>query len=165
MREKATFAAGGFWHVEDAFRKVKGVLSTRTGYTGGIKHNPTYIDVAAGKTGHAEAVEISFDPAQVSYTQLLEMFWACHDPTSINRQGRDVGPQYRSAIFYHGEAQKAAALASKERHERSGSHKRPIVTEIVPAGVFYEAEEFHQQYLERRHRVVHHTFKGIAHKR
>ena len=165
MHEKATFAAGGFWHVEDAFRKVKGVVSTRTGYTGGIKHNPTYIEVGTGKTGHAEAVEILFDPSQVSYSQLLEMFWVCHDPTSVNRQGRDVGPQYRSAIFYHGEAQKAAAIASKVHQERVHPRKRPVVTEIVPAGIFYEAEEFHQQYLERRSKVVHHTLKGIAHKR
>jgi len=147
--QKATFAAGCFWGVEAAFRKVNGVVSTTVGYTAGHTPNPTYQQVRTGKTGHAEAVEVVFDPAVVTYEQLLEIFWDIHDPTSLNRQGPDVGTQYRSAIFYHSDEQRAAAEASKQALERSGRFGRPIVTEIVPATTFYRAEEYHQQYLEK----------------
>ncbi|MBN1505192.1 MAG: bifunctional methionine sulfoxide reductase B/A protein [Candidatus Eisenbacteria bacterium] len=148
--EKATFAAGCFWKVEETFRTVEGVVSTTVGYTGGGTPNPSYEDVCSGKTGHAEAVEITFDPAVIQYERLLEVFWNSHDPTTLNRQGPDVGEQYRSAIFFHGPAQETAARASKERMEKSGAFKRKIVTEIVPAGEFYRAEEYHQQYLKKR---------------
>lgn len=148
--EKATFAAGCFWGVEAAFRRVEGVSSTAVGYSGGWLKNPTYRDVCTDKTGHAEVVQILFDPAKVSYRQLLDVFWRIHDPTTLNRQGPDVGTQYRSAIFYHTPQQKAAAVASKRRLEKSGKHRRPIVTEIVPASEFYRAEEYHQRYLEKR---------------
>jgi len=147
---KATFAAGCFWGVEDTFRQVKGVLSTTVGYTGGTKKDPTYKDVCGGRTGHAEAVEVEFDPSQVSYEQLLSVFWQSHDPTTLNRQGPDVGTQYRSAIFFHDAAQEAAARASKSALEKSGSFKRPIVTEITPASDFYRAEDYHQQYFEKQ---------------
>lgn len=147
---KATFAAGCFWGVEAAFREVKGVSSTRVGYTGGAMENPTYRDVCTDRTGHAEAVEVTYDPAQVSYNDLLKVFWENHDPTQLNRQGPDHGSQYRSAIFYHDEAQEAAARASKERLEEAHRFRRPIVTQIVPAPRFYEAEDYHQQYLEKR---------------
>ncbi len=146
----ATFAAGCFWGVEAAFRQVPGVTATRVGYTGGTTTNPTYKQVCTDRTGHAEAVEVSYDPARVSYDDLLRVFWENHDPTQRNRQGPDIGTQYRSAIFYHDPEQEAAARASQERLERSGAHKRPIVTEIVPAGIFYQAEDYHQQYLEKR---------------
>jgi peptide-methionine (S)-S-oxide reductase len=146
----ATFAAGCFWGVEAAFRQVPGVTATRVGYTGGTTTNPTYKQVCTDRTGHAEAVEVSYDPARVSYDDLLRVFWEIHDPTQRNRQGPDIGTQYRSAIFYHDAEQEAAARASKERLERSGVHKRPIVTEIVPAQTFYQAEDYHQQYLEKR---------------
>jgi peptide-methionine (S)-S-oxide reductase len=146
----ATFAAGCFWGVEAAFRQVPGVTATRVGYTGGTSTNPTYKQVCTDRTGHAEAVEVSYDPARVSYDDLLRVFWENHDPTQRNRQGPDIGTQYRSAIFYHDPEQEAAARASKERLERSGVHKRPIVTEIVPAQTFYQAEDYHQQYLEKR---------------
>jgi len=146
----ATFAAGCFWGVEAAFRQVPGVTATRVGYTGGTTTNPTYKQVCTDRTGHAEAVEVSYDPARVSYDDLLRVFWENHDPTQRNRQGPDIGTQYRSAIFYHDSEQEAAARASKERLERSGAHKRPIVTEIVPAQTFYQAEDYHQQYLEKR---------------
>lgn len=148
--EKATFAAGCFWGVEDAFRKVKGVRSARVGYTGGTLEHPTYEDVCSDRTGHAEAVEVEYDPAQVSYEALLEVFWETHDPTTLNRQGPDVGTQYRSAIFVHTPEQETAARASKARLEQSGRYRRPIVTEITPAARFYPAEEYHQQYLEKR---------------
>ena len=147
--DEATFAAGCFWGVEAAFRRVKGVASTSVGYTGGTFASPTYEDVCAGETGHAEAVEVLYDPSAVSYEGLLNAFWECHDPTSLNRQGPDVGTQYRSAVFYHSPAQEAAAVASKERLESSGSYDRPIVTEIAPATTFYRAEEYHQRYLEK----------------
>jgi len=147
---KATFAAGCFWGVEDTFRQVKGVLSTTVGYTGGTKKDPTYKDVCGGRTGHAEAVEVEFDPSQVSYEQLLSVFWQSHDPTTLNRQGPDVGTQYRSAIFFHDAAQEAAARASKSALEKSRSFKRPIVTEITPASDFYRAEDYHQQYFEKQ---------------
>ncbi len=147
--EIATFAAGCFWGVEATFRKVKGVKYTQVGYTGGDYENPGYRDVCGGKTGHAEAVEVIFDPEEVSYEKLLELFWAMHDPTTLNRQGPDIGSQYRSAIFYHNEEQKNAALASKINQQKSGEFKSGIVTEIVPAGTFYRAEEYHQQYFEK----------------
>lgn len=147
---KATFAAGCFWGVEAAFRQVPGVLATTVGYTGGSRANPTYEDVCTDTTGHAEAVEVTYDPSRVSYEQLLEVFWNSHDPTTLNRQGPDVGTQYRSAIFYHTPEQEAAARASKRRLEASGRFPRPIVTEIVPAAAFWRAEEYHQQYLEKR---------------
>jgi len=148
--EKATFAAGCFWGVEAAFRQVKGVVSTQVGYTGGRMANPTYEDVCADKTGHAEAVEVTYDPARVSYDDLLKVFWENHDPTTPNRQGPDVGEQYRSAVFYHSPSQEAAAHASKARLEAERHYRRPIVTQIIKAGPFYRAEEYHQQYLERR---------------
>jgi len=147
---KATFAAGCFWGVEANFRQVPGVISTRVGYTGGDFKNPTYKDVCTDRTGHAEAVEVEYDPAKVPYQDLLEVFWENHDPTQLNRQGPDFGTQYRSAIFYHSPEQEQAARASKEQLERSDRFSRPIVTEIVPAVTFYEAEDYHQQYLEKR---------------
>jgi peptide-methionine (S)-S-oxide reductase len=147
--EEATFAAGCFWHTEEAFRKVEGVISVTSGYTGGTTPNPTYEQVCSDKTGHAEAVLVRFDPTRVSYDHLLDVFWSEHDPTTRNRQGWDVGSQYRSAIFYHSEAQKAAAIASKKRLEKSGRYRNPIVTQILPAGPFYRAEEYHQHYYEK----------------
>ena len=152
--EKATFAAGCFWGVEAAFRQVEGVRSTAVGYMGGTLENPTYRDVCTDKTGHAEAVEVTYDSSQVSYDDLLRVFWQNHDPTTLNRQGPDVGTQYRSAIFFHDAEQEAAAKASKEALQKSGTYKKPIVTEIVPASEFWQAEEYHQQYLEKR---------GLAH--
>ena len=148
--EKATFAAGCFWGVEEAFRKVKGVVSTSVGYTGGSFNNPRYEDVCSGKTGHAEAVQVAYDPAHVSYEELLSVFWENHDPTTLNRQGPDIGTQYRSAIFFHTPEQKAAAVASKENLQKSGRYKNPISTEIAPASQFYRAEDYHQQYFEKR---------------
>jgi peptide-methionine (S)-S-oxide reductase len=150
VMEKATFAAGCFWGVEEDFRTVKGVLKTTVGYSGGTLENPTYEDVCTDRTGHAEVVLVEFDPAQVSYEQLLDVFWDAHDPTTLNRQGPDTGKQYRSAIFYHTPEQKATAEASKERLSKSGRFKRPIVTEITAAAPFYPAEEYHQQYLLKR---------------
>ena len=151
--QKAIFAAGCFWGVEAAFRRLEGVVSTRVGYTGGWLQNPSYEDVCSDTTGHAEAVEVEYDPAQISYEDLLAVLWEIHDPTTPNRQGPDVGTQYRSAIFYHTPGQKAAALASKEKLDQSGRFKHPIVTEIVPASTFYPAEEYHQQYFEKRGRT------------
>jgi peptide-methionine (S)-S-oxide reductase len=150
--EKATFGAGCFWGVEAAFRQLKGVVSTAVGYSGGEYPNPTYKDVCSGKTGHAEVVEVEYDPAQVSYDDLLKVFWDNHDPTTLNRQGPDVGAQYRSAIFFHTPEQEAAAKASKEKMQ--AGYKNKIVTEITPASEFYRAEDYHQQYLEKR---------GLAH--
>lgn len=150
MEKKATFGAGCFWGVEAAYRQIPGVKTTRVGYLGGTMENPTYRDVCSGRTGHAEVVEVAYDPARITYDDLLTVFWENHDPTTLNRQGPDVGPQYRSAIFYHDDEQKAAAAASKEERDRSGRHPRPIVTEITPATKFYEAEDYHQQYLEKR---------------
>ena len=148
--EKATFAAGCFWGVEEEFRRVKGVQRTTVGYTGGFAPDPNYFDVCTGTTGHAEAVEVQFDPEQVSYEQLLDVFWNAHDPTNFNRQGPAVGSQYRSAIFFHSVEQEAVARASKKRLEQSCRFTRPIVTEIVPATRFYRAEEYHQRYLARQ---------------
>jgi peptide-methionine (S)-S-oxide reductase len=147
---KATFAAGCFWGVEAAFRQLPGVLQTAVGYTDGQTKNPTYEQVCTDRTGHAEAVDIDYDPAALSYNKLLEVFWTNHDPTQLNRQGPDHGSQYRSAIFYHTAEQKAAAEASKQALADSGKLRRPIVTQIVPAAEFYRAEEYHQQYLEKR---------------
>jgi peptide-methionine (S)-S-oxide reductase len=147
---KATFAAGCFWGVEAAFRQLKGVTGTSVGYIGGTLSEPTYHDVCSGRTGHAEAVQVEYDPSQVSYEDLLRVFWENHDPTTLNRQGPDVGTQYRSAIFFHTPEQEAAAKASKEALAKSGRFKRPIVTEIQPAPEFWQAEDYHQQYLEKR---------------
>lgn len=154
---KATFAAGCFWGVEAAFRQLEGVVSTTVGYTGGSKEDPSYREVCAGKTGHAEAVEVVYDPAKLSYEALLDVFWATHDPTTPNRQGPDVGTQYRSAIFYHSREQAEAARMSKERLAASGQYRGAIVTEIVPASAFYRAEEYHQRYLEKRGIATCHT--------
>ncbi len=147
---KAMFGAGCFWGVEEEFRKVPGVLETAVGYAGGKTDNPTYEDVCSDETGHAEVVEVDYDPAKVSYDQLLEVFWNNHNPTTLNRQGPDVGTQYRSAIFFHTPEQQAAAKASKARLETSGRFQRPIVTEITPASRFWRAEEYHQRYFEKR---------------
>ena|ERR1700756_4634584 len=147
---KAIFAAGCFWGVEARFRQISGVISTRVGYTGGQTTNPTYKDVCTDRTGHAEAVEVEYDPAKVSYNQLLNVFWENHDPTQVNRQGPDWGTQYRSAIFFTTPEQEVQAKASKALLEQSGAYGKPIATQIVPAGPFYEAEDYHQQYLEKR---------------
>jgi peptide-methionine (S)-S-oxide reductase len=147
---KATFAAGCFWGVEATFRQLPGVISTRVGYTGGNSPNPTYKQVCTDTTGHAEAVEIDYDPAKLSYDKLLEVFWENHDPTQLNRQGPDWGKQYRSAIFFHTPEQEKAAKASKEQLEKSHRFSKPIVTQIVPAVTFFEAEDYHQQYLEKK---------------
>jgi peptide-methionine (S)-S-oxide reductase len=147
---KATFGAGCFWGVEATFREVPGVLATAVGYEGGTLDNPTYRDVCSDSTGHAEVVEVDYDPSLVRYETLLEVFWANHDPTTLNRQGPDVGTQYRSVIFYHTPEQQASAQKSLAAIEASGRFKRPIVTQIVPAQTFYRAEEYHQQYLEKR---------------
>jgi peptide methionine sulfoxide reductase msrA/msrB len=149
---QASFGAGCFWGVEAAFREAAGVRETAVGYQGGTLKNPGYEDVCSGRTGHAEVVHVEYDPGEISYEQLLELFWAEHDPTTPNRQGPDVGTQYRSVIFYYTPAQKAAAEASKAKLEGSGRFKRPIVTQIVPAPEFYRAEEYHQRYLEKRGR-------------
>ena len=148
--ELATFGAGCFWGVEVAFRQVQGVKDALVGYLGGTLANPTYKDVCTGRTGHAEVVQVQYDPGDVSYDRLLEVFWENHDPTTLNRQGPDVGTQYRSAIFYHTPGQKAAAEASKARLESSGKLRRPVVTEITEASTFYPAEDYHQRYLEKR---------------
>ena len=147
--EKATFGAGCFWHVEEAFRHLKGVTATTAGYMGGTLKNPTYEDVCTDKTGHAEVVEILYHPETISYEELLNVFWDIHDPTTKNRQGPDVGTQYRSAIFYHTLEQKAMAEASKKNLEQSRKYKKKIVTEITKATAFYPAEEYHQQYLAK----------------
>ena len=152
--EKATFGAGCFWGVEAAFRQIKGVKATAVGYMGGKLNDPTYQDVCTDRTGHAEVVQVEYDPSEVSYEDLLRVFWENHDPTTLNRQGPDTGTQYRSVIFYHTPEQEAAAKASKEALAKSGRYKRPIVTEIVPAPEFWRAEDYHQQYLEKR---------GLAH--
>ncbi len=147
--EQFTFAAGCFWGVEDVFISVPGVVSTRVGYIGGNREHPTYRDVCSGMTGHAEAVEVTFDPALISYEKLLDIFWQCHDPTQLNRQGPDHGSQYRSAIFYHSTAQKLAAEDSLSRLNGSGQLRGRIVTEIVSATTFWEAEDYHQKYHQK----------------
>jgi peptide-methionine (S)-S-oxide reductase len=146
--EKATFAAGCFWGVEEAFRHIDGVSNTRVGYVGGWMENPSYEDVCTDRTGHAEAVEIDFDPQKVSYENLLETFWRVHDPTTVNRQGPDIGTQYRSAIFFHTPQQQAQAQRSKQVAQQAQT--KPIATEITAAATFYPAEDYHQQYLEKR---------------
>ena len=151
--KKATFGAGCFWGVEAAFRQVEGVLATSAGYIGGSLENPTYKDVCSGKTGHAEAVEVEYDPSKVSYDELLNLFWKIHDPTTLNRQGPDFGSQYRSAIFYHDSEQESAAATSKEKLQNSGHYRDPIVTEITPAPEYYPAEDYHQQYMEKQGRM------------
>jgi peptide methionine sulfoxide reductase msrA/msrB len=153
--QKAAFAAGCFWGVESAFRQLigKGVLSTRVGYAGGHTNNPTYEDVCSHTTGHAETVEIKYDPDKISYEKLLDEFWSIHDPTLKDRQGPDVGSQYRSVIFYYTPEQEKAARTSKEKLQRSGNYSREIVTEIIPAGVFWPAEEYHQQYFEKNNQT------------
>ena len=148
--EKATFGAGCFWGVEETFRNLKGVRSTAVGYAGGTKENPTYEDVCTDETGHAEVVEVEFDPSQINYDELLDVFWSNHNPTTLNRQGPDMGTQYRSVIFYHSPEQEAAAMASKERLAKSGRFNRPVVTQIEPAPNFWRAEEYHQRYLQKR---------------
>jgi peptide-methionine (S)-S-oxide reductase len=149
----ATFGAGCFWGVEAEFRRVKGVKATAVGYAGGQLKNPTYHDVCTDRTGHAEVVQVEYDPETVAYDDLLNVFWENHNPTTLNRQGPDVGTQYRSVIFFHTPEQEAAAQASKERLEKSGRYRRPIVTQIEPAAEFWRAEEYHQQYLEKRGRA------------
>ena len=148
--QKATFGGGCFWGVEAAFRQIKGVTSTAVGYAGGTTANPTYKDVCTDQTGHAEVVEVTYDPEKVKYEQLLEVFWSSHNPTQLNRQGPDVGTQYRSVIFFHDAAQEAAAKASLEKLQKSGKYQHSIVTQIIQAGTFYMAEDYHQQYLEKR---------------
>ena len=147
---KATFGAGCFWGVEASFRQLEGVIDARSGYSGGTKVNPTYEDVCTGTTGHAEVVEVTYDPARITYEQLLDAFWKMHDPTTRNRQGPDVGTQYRSVIFYHDDEQKRRAEESKAAQDASRLYRGPIVTLIEEAGPFYEAEDYHQRYLEKR---------------
>ncbi|MBN1804106.1 MAG: peptide-methionine (S)-S-oxide reductase MsrA [Sedimentisphaerales bacterium] len=151
--QKATFAAGCFWHVEYAFGQIPGVLKTTVGYIGGETENPTYKEVCTDRTGHAEAVEVLYDPNQVTYEQLLEAFWNMHNPTQLNRQGPDYGAQYRSAIFFHNQQQEQAAKESKEKLEDSGKFDKPVVTQIAPAEKFYPAEEYHQKYFEKHGKV------------
>ncbi len=148
--ERATFGAGCFWGVEATFRQVKGVISTAVGYSGGTLNDPTYHDVCSGQTGHAEVVQVEYDPSEVSYEELLSVFWDIHDPTTLNRQGPDVGTQYRSAVFFHTPEQETVAKASKEGLQRSGRFNRDIVTEITAASEFYMAEDYHQQYFEKQ---------------
>ncbi|MGZ3472370.1 MAG: peptide-methionine (S)-S-oxide reductase MsrA [Isosphaeraceae bacterium] len=145
----ATFGAGCFWGVEEAFRRTPGVTETAVGYMGGHLENPSYQAVCTDRTGHAEVVQVQFDPSEIDYERLLEIFWELHDPTTLNRQGPDVGTQYRSAVFYHDEAQKAAAAGMKARLQASGRFRRPIVTEITPASTFWRAEEYHQKYIQK----------------
>ena len=147
---EATFAAGCFWGIEAAFRQTEGVLDTTVGYSGGDYENPSYKDVCTGKTGHAEVVRVVYDSERVSYEELLDVFWSEHNPTTKNRQGWDIGTQYRSAIFFHDDEQKAIATASRDKLEASGKYRKPIVTEITQASKFYPAEEYHQRYLEKR---------------
>jgi len=153
--EKATFGAGCFWGVEAEFRELPGVVDTAVGFSGGTTANPSYEDVCTGRTGHAEVVEVTFDPSKISYDTLLDTFWQIHDPTTRNRQGPDFGTQYRSVIFYHSPEQKAAAERSRAAADASGRFRGPIVTQIEPAGPFYRAEEYHQRYLEKQGRVHH----------
>ena len=150
MQEIATFGAGCFWGIEAAFRRVPGVLDAVVGYSGGRTQNPSYQDVCTDTTGHAEVVQVTFDNERLSYDQLLNVFWTIHDPTQVNRQGPDYGKQYRTAIFFHSPEQEAAAKKSKQALEVSGKLRRPVATEITPAGPFWRAEEYHQRYLEKR---------------
>jgi peptide-methionine (S)-S-oxide reductase len=150
MTEIATFGAGCFWGIEAAFRRVPGVVDAVVGYSGGEMANPTYKDVCTDETGHAEVVQVTFDPAKLNYEKLLDAFWAMHDPTQVNRQGPDSGSQYRTAIFFHSPEQEAAAKKSKAALDASRKFRRPIATEITPASTFYRAEEYHQRYLEKR---------------
>ncbi len=150
MTEKATFGAGCFWGVESTFREIEGVADVAVGYEGGTTLNPTYKDVCTDRTGHAEVVEVEYDPAKVSYDRLLDVFWTAHDPSQMNRQGPDIGTQYRSAIFFHTPEQEQVARASKAKLDASGQFRRPIATVIEPAQTFYRAEEYHQQYLAKR---------------
>lgn len=150
MTESATFGAGCFWGVEVTFRNVPGVKDALVGYLGGTLANPTYKNVCTGRTGHAEVVQVEYDPAEVAYDKLLDVFWENHDPTTLNRQGPDVGTQYRSAIFFHTPEQKRLAEKSKSQLEASGRFRRPVVTEITEASTFYPAEDYHQRYLEKR---------------
>ncbi|MEJ2294352.1 MAG: peptide-methionine (S)-S-oxide reductase MsrA [Candidatus Lokiarchaeota archaeon] len=152
--EKATFGAGCFWGVEARFRKVEGVIDAISGYSGGITKDPTYKDVCTDKTGHAEVVQVTYNPLIVSYEELLEIFWNIHNPTTLNRQGWDVGTQYRSVVFYHDEDQKKKAIELKEKLDKSGKYKKPIVTEIVPLKEFYRAEDYHQKYYEKHNKPV-----------
>jgi peptide-methionine (S)-S-oxide reductase len=145
----ATFGAGCFWGVEAAFQKIDGVISTSVGYMGGTLENPSYEDVCTDKTGHTEVIQIEFDTSVVSYEELLDVFWKIHDPTQLNRQGPDIGTQYKSVIFYYDEKQKKLAEESKNKMEKSGKFNKPIVTEIVQAKTFYKAEEYHQKYFEK----------------
>jgi len=147
--EKATFGAGCFWGIEASFSKIEGVASTTVGYAGGSFKDPTYKDVCSGKTGHAEVVQVEYDPSKVSYEELLRVFWNIHDPTTLNRQGPDIGTQYRSVVFFHNPEQEAAATASKQKLQSSGRYQKSIVTEITPASEFYRAEDYHQQYFEK----------------
>ena len=148
--EIATFGAGCFWGVEETFRQIPGVVDTAVGYLGGHTKNPTYQDVCTDETGHAEVVQVTYDPTKVSYDQLLNVFWESHDPTTLNRQGPDIGKQYRSAIFFHSPEQERIARASIEKTQASGKFRRPITTEITPASTFYRAEDYHQKYLAKR---------------
>jgi peptide-methionine (S)-S-oxide reductase len=152
VEKKATFGAGGFWGVEAAFRQIDGVTKTEAGYEGGHLENPSYQDVCSHTTGHAEVVEVTYDPEQVSYDDLLGVFWGKHDPTQLNRQGWDVGDQYRSVVFFHDDEQREAAERSKAELDESGRYRKPVVTAIEPAQTFYPAEDYHQQYLEKRGR-------------
>lgn len=151
--EKATFGAGCFWGIEEMFRNIKGVTSATSGYAGGTTKNPTYEDVCSHETGHAEVVEVEFDPAQVTYEQLLDVFWNNHDSTTRDRQGPDIGSQYRSVVFYHSPDQQRAAEAKRAELDKSGRFRRPIVTQIEPAPAFYRAEEYHQKYLRKHGRT------------
>jgi len=153
MEKKATFGAGCFWGVEAAFRRVEGVTATAVGYEGGRLENPTYEDVCSHTTGHAEVVEVTYDPERVSYDELLDVFWNEHDPTQLNRQGWDVGDQYRSVVFFHDDEQRDEALRSKDELEASGRYRQPIVTLVEPAQTFYRAEDYHQRYLEKMGRT------------
>jgi peptide-methionine (S)-S-oxide reductase len=157
--EKATFAAGCFWGVESAFRTIEGVTDTQVGYIGGKTKNPTYRDVCSGRTGHAEAIEISFDPEIITYQQLVELFWRVHNPTQINRQGPDRGTQYRSAIFYHSVEQRQIATTARDELNQSRKHSEPIATQVVPASIFYRAEEYHQRYFEKTGNPTCHFFE------
>lgn len=158
--EKATFGAGCFWGVEAAFREIPGVVKTAVGFMGGTTENPSYRDVCNGNTGHAEVVQLEFDPTKVSYEQLLQVFWNIHNPTTLNRQGPDIGSQYRSVIFFHGANQERVAMASKEKLAQSKKYSQPIVTQILPAKAFYRAEEYHQQYFEKNGSAQCHILPG-----